>query len=491
MSKNNNKKEIEKRVVHCNPRVRIQHIDWNAQCALELASEKGFRITQAGITDSDTIPKPYSIHSSKFYGTDWGLVGEDEDVFADRYKCSCGHLMGKKFNGITCKYCNTTVEFVDIDMEMTGWIMFDHYAIIQSEFYKMLNNFIGSKVFPSIIKFKEPHEREATKANPYRGIGLVEFRDNFQEIMDYYLKKNRKFDMYNHIMVQKDKIFTSCIPVFSTHLRPFMVKGDDIKNTKDDELYKKVFSNSELLNDDFKLAKRKEKAVKRKKDVFYLRKENILYAIQQDVNSLWDICFNNLDKKNGLITSGIISGRCNFTARNVIIPDPNLRDDQVKLSYTTFLELYKLELISLMVKVYSITYIDAWDIWEKASISYSEEIYKLMQYMVSKQDLIILLNRNPTINYGSQVALMVVDVIGDIKDAVCRTPLGILPVLNADFDGDILNIRSAKISEIGEHMFRNLNPRWNMFISKNDGLLNPDFVIYKDSLIGLYVFSNL
>ena len=52
------------------------------------------------------------------------------------------------------------------------------------------------------------------------------------------------------------------------------------------------------------------------------------------------------------------------------------------------------------------------------------------------------------------------------------------------FDGDILNIVSLKSKELEKAFDKYFNPRKNMYISRNDGLFNSDFNLFKDQLIG-------
>ena len=471
-----------------NHRVKLVTVDWDKRCQIEIAAGKGFRITEEGITDKNDTPGLHSIHSP-LYGTDWA----DEDAFKDRYSCACKKLIGKNFEGTVCPDCGKPVQFIDIDIEKNGWIIIDDFKIIQSEYYKKLNSFIGKRVFPSIIKYVDEPDRDPDKVKncPFYGIGIMEFERRFKEIMEYYLVKNKKVNMFILIMSNIDKVFASCIPVYSTYLRPLSCRGEEIRYTDEDLLFRSIFTNTELLNDQYKLDKKLDTYKKRKKNIFFLRKENILFSIQMSLNKLWDLSFEAIKKKTGRIRENLLGGRLDYTARNVIIPNPHLNADEVELGYITFLELYKLQIISFMVEMYQISYVEAWDIWEKASVCFSEDVYSLMQYMVKKQRLVIIINRNPTINYGSQLAMKIVKITRDINNHTMGLPIPILPVLNADFDGDILNIMVQVISHISDAYFTNLNPRSNLFISKNDGKFNADANLFKDEIIGLYAFANI
>lgn len=482
---------LESGEVVCNARFRIVTPDWDELAKVQIAEGKGFRITEMGKTDLNTSPGMYSIHSP-LYGTDF----QDENAFADRWQCKCGELQGKNYaDGKTvCSNCGGMVEFVDIDLTVTGWIILDRDYIIQSRMYKKIESFIGKKQLGPILDYLDPLERtEAGVDTPFFGIGMIEFRERFPEIIEFFYKKNRKTDMYMYLMTMyhTGNIFMHSIPVYSSALRQFIVKGEDIKYSKTDTLFRKIYSNSTLLNDGFELQRRVNYRETRKKDLAYLRREAILYRIQQDLDKLWELSFAAIDKKGGIIKDQLEGGRMNYTARNVIIPDSELRDDEIGLGYTTFLEVYKPELIGLMKQVYNISYQEANSLWTDAQMSFSQEVYELMQYMLTHRSCIVTIDRNPSINYGSMMAMKIVKVSNDITDNCMKLPIGILPKPNADFDGDIMNIEIHKLDDVAQEIYKKMNPRDNFQISRNDGLFDPDSCLFKDQIVGLYSFLNI
>ena len=471
-----------------NSRVRLTTLDWDSQALDEISSGVGFRITEPGKSDINQAPGMYSIHSP-LYGTDYS----SERAFEDRYKCSCGNLIGANFDGMICPKCKTKVEYVGIDMSKTGWIILDEYCIIQTEYYKKIQAFIGAKNFRNIITYIEPDLRPNDPSNPYVGIGLIEFKEKFVEIMNRYLRKasSKKESLYIHIMAHISHVFAHSIPVYSSHLRMFVIKGDEIRYSDDDKLFKQIFTNVSILNNKFELTRRMEGTFKRKFKVDIVRNEHILLKIQDDLNKLWDLTFEDIKKKNGTIREQCLGGRLNFTARNVIIPNKHLRADEITLGYTTFLELYKLEIISFLVTTMEISHAEAWRIWSEATINFDPTVYKIMERMVTTRDVIVEINRNPSINYGSILCMRVVHVTPDINDHTMSLPLFVLASLNADFDGDVLNIISLKITSMANEFYKKMNPRNNLFIDRNDGSYNSAAGIFKDQILGLYAFANI
>lgn len=78
----------------------------------------------------------------------------------------------------------------------------------------------------------------------------------------------------------------------------------------------------------------------------------------------------------------------------------------------------------------------------------------------------------------------------DGNDYCLSVPLGILAGLNADFDGDILNIIGIMDRAL-VHMFSKFEPVTRMIISRDSGLLNDYFSITKGQLIDLYYFCTI
>ena len=96
-----------------------------------------------------------------------------------------------------------------------------------------------------------------------------------------------------------------------------------------------------------------------------------------------------------------------------------------------------------------------------------------------------------TINYGSMLCVNIVDVSRELDCYTMKLPIQILTELNADFDGDILNIISLKSKDLKKEFRKAYNPRDNMFISRTDGQYNRAYGLLKDQLIGLRDFNTI
>ena len=77
-----------------------------------------------------------------------------------------------------------------------------------------------------------------------------------------------------------------------------------------------------------------------------------------------------------------------------------------------------------------------------------------------------------TLTYGSILLLKIRNIKKDPDDMSLAIGSAILPGLNADFDGDVLNTMSIPLTELNE-LFENLSPI-NMIINRTTGSLRLD-----------------
>ena len=139
---------------------------------------------------------------------------------------------------------------------------------------------------------------------------------------------------------------------------------------------------------------------------------------------MWDIYFSELNGKEGLIRGELLGGSLNYTSRNVICPDPTLHDNEVDLSYHTFLEVFKYKIIYYIMKLEDITLSKAYNIWKEAS-TFNPKVHEIMEYIIEKEDVRVLINRNPTLNFYSMLLMKVRQIKPDGGDYSLSVPLSI------------------------------------------------------------------
>ena len=394
--------------------LQITNIDQEAE--LDLKAGKAF-IVYEPIKDKKTTDGSYNeggIRSSFFYSE-----MSSENAFKERYSCECGYLEGKSHESSICPYCRTNVRLVDIDLEKFAYIKIKDYHIIHPALYLYLNNIMGEKNKQSILMniIRPP---KFDKDQPFKNIGMLEFQRRFDEILDYYAEKNkRNANMEGNVAfvkANKDKIFFQYIPVFSSALRFAMVQNEINFVNGTDKIYNMIFSSVSRMNN--------------ASDALAVGKK--LAYIQTKVNELYEKMFSLINKKDGFIKSGVLAGRMNYTSRNVIISNPNLAADEIILSYISFLEMYKFEIIQKLASTQNITEAQAYSEWYMGCINFSEKIYKIIKLMIAQDLTYVIINRAPTIAYGSMLQCKIVDVTKKVDDYTMAISLMILTGLNAD-----------------------------------------------------------
>lgn len=387
----------------------MERINLDEEKDRDISIGNGFIISSPKATIKKDIKDPNGIFSSKF-----GQKLGDMNPFADRYSCQCGHLKSRINNGLTCEYCNTKCKYVDDNFEMFGWIVLkDKFHVIHPDLYKSIDFFFGqSKVnvekkgqkkgsvlqnilFYNVQIDKNGFEDQVVnppKDEPFFGIGMMSFYERFDEIMSYYLQKNpKKKEYYDDIMKDRDKVFTHSIPVFTTHLRPADIRDKNMYYEPINGIYNLINKHVYRIN----LEKtRMQRLVK--------RKNQSLYKLQMKIMELYNEIIAICSGKKGQLRN-LVAGRYNFSARAVIVQNPQLRIDQVILPYTMLVIMLQPQIINILHRLYNMTYSEAYNLVYKATAKKDERVASIIETIIKNSTpdgLPILINRNPTIAYG-------------------------------------------------------------------------------------------
>lgn len=461
---------------------KLKIINLDKERKHDIFNNNGFFIKESQSIKKD-LKSVDGILSSKF-----GDMNGDPNPFANRYSCDCGKLTHRINQGMICDNCHTPVQYRDDNFKITGWICLTEEYIIHPNLYKSIAFFIGVKKFESILKPDDNInedgfiiKEENTKDNPYVNIGITEFHKRFKEIMDYYLSKNPiKKDNYDHIMENKDKVFIQSIPVYTSLLRPVRVDGENLIFESTNAIYNMMAKLVPSINRNNLKLFRKTKS-----------KKLLIWELQEKYNELYTEIENILAQKKGIVRN-LFGGRYNFTSRAIIVPDPKLRIDTIKLPYAALVEVLQQTIVNILHKSYNITYSEAWDIWYLSQLEVNPRVVQIIQSIIENQDngrgIPFIVNRNPSITYGS---LQQMYCVGINFNYTMSVPIQPLPKWNADFDGDCLNIWYLINKEFVHRCELVFNPRNSMYISKNDGLFDNDVNHCRDTLINANSLNNL
>lgn len=460
---------------------RLERINLDEARRRDVLNGDGFIISSPKALKDD-IKNPEGIFSTR-YGP--GL--QDVDAFGNRYRCKCGRTTARFYNGLLCDACGTKVEFKDDNFSMFGYITLkDPYYIIHPNLFMSLAFFIGEKDFMNIITPNDQKDEDGqdveivrTKDEPFRGIGLMGLKEQFDNILEFYrVKKSNKSDYYNDIISNKEKIFIQSIPVYTLHLRPYRLDGGVLHYEGTNAIYNMMANIAAKINDDKTKMNRARKP-----------KNQLLFDLQMKFKELYDEIVKIMSGKKGSIRQ-LFGGRYNFTARSVIAPGPDLRIDEVWLSYPCLCGLLQQRIINILHKSYSMRYNDAYKLLTESMHHENPAIRQIIEGIIksSGRGIPLLINRNPTIAYGGILQMY---CSGISEGYTMLVPLQILEGLAADFDGDTLNILlmiNKEFQQAAEYVF---NPRNAMYISKNDGMFNNSYNHKRDTIINMNTLVQL
>ena len=372
---------------------RLERINLDAERRKDVLSGNGFIISSPKAIKDD-IKDPNGIYSTK-YGP--GL--QDANAFGNRYRCKCGHRQSRFYHGLVCEVCGEKVEFKDDNFEMFGYICLkDPYYIIHPNLFMSLAFFIGEKDFMNIItpvdkKDEDGHDVDIKrpKDEPFYGIGMMDFYQRFDEIINYYaIKKSNKSEYYENILKDREKVFIQSIPVFTIHLRPYRVDNGTFHFEGTNAIYNMIATIAAKINDDRTKMNRKKKP-----------KNQLLFDMQMKYKELYTELTSIISGKKGSVRQ-LFGGRYNFTARSVIAPDPTKRVDEVSLSYQCLCGLLQQRIINILHKSYFMKYNDAYKLLYESMHEENPIIVQIIEGIIksSGRGIPVLINRNPTISLG-------------------------------------------------------------------------------------------
>ena len=415
--------------------MKLGRINLEHEYYRDMITNNGFKIKredQYSPVNTDLI-----VNSSRFMDTE--------------YSCDCGMFIGQDILGQTCPCCNSEITLRSLNYLYTAWIDLGEHKIITPAYYYILKRILGNNMLKFIlgdyksdssVKYNENdvnHEENTKtkkKGRPvandinyirekipkakhiYEGIGHDKFCENFEEIMNVCAPKNHP--ELPIILAEKEAVFTSKIPIYTTAFRPVSKTSETMYYPKINKIFSMICADCIKLDD----------------AIIDLEVINCLNAVQNHlITACEHLISSELAKKTGFIRSEIVGGPFPFSARSVITLDNSLRDDEVDMPFSTIISVYLYKLTHRLAIRYNMTL-------EQAMLFINmhqrdPRVIQLIDEIFANEQVWILLLREPTLNKASMELCRVRKYKFD--DDTISLPTEPLPGYNADFDGDALN----------------------------------------------------
>ena len=406
---------------------------------VDMITHNGFEITKPNKYSEVNINIDQLVNSQRFMDTE--------------YTCDCGAFIGKDVIGQVCPRCGSEIRLRSINFEYTGWINLGKYKVITPTHYKKLTRVLGKNMLKFILgDYKEDttvrysknddafEEKQNQKkrgkqaANDintikkkiakirhcYQGIGYAEFERNFESIMRDCTPSANREEMET-LIAEKEKVFTSKIPVYSTAFRPVVKTSEDLKYPKVNKFFSSICSIQTRLDD-------------------MLLDEEIRQALNT-IQAKWieaadHTIKNEMSKKKGSIRSEIVGGTFSFSARGVVTLKYILRDDEIMVPFAMAITAYQFKITHRLAVRHHMTLEQAYLFVQTYPLD--PHVTSILDEIIAEGHWLILI-REPADNLGSIELCKIKGYKKDITDDTISLPIEPLAAWNADFDGDQLD----------------------------------------------------
>jgi len=459
---------------------RMDHSDWEREYQKDLELGNPIMMESSDVI-RENVMKP---NNNSVFDPRFNIPVETDNKIIE-YSCDCGKLIGRYNEGQTCPDCSSVVEIkYSVELLRRGWIDLLEYKIIIPSIYHKIKAYIGKRkrsfIIDEIIHLdtSDPDTFKKDVANPFKGIGMMEFERRYVEVLEYFKQSTTKPELYQILMDRRNITFSSKIYVMSPAHRPGFISTKNVSFNfhNINAILISIIANIRLV---------------KKGDRVGIKAMEILGTIQRNLMQIYELTISRLIGKEKLIRSSIISGRVWYSSRMVIVSETDIDDiDSVKMSYKCFMGMFELEIINCMLKgignpIFANMTTPECRVYVN-KCKYSEEvdpfifdiIYKLVH---NRRDdgIWVIVNRNPSFDLGSIQCLRVADVFKDAKNNILTIQHNSLVEFNGDFDGDVLNVYAPKELCVIEAFKEGFRPS-KLILDRSGGYYNSNMALIKD-----------
>lgn len=393
-----------------------------------------------------------------------------EDMINLVPSCSCGALKGEFNIGLICEECETEVKS-KLYEEMVTQVWFRKPEVIKGllspKILLLLDKKFTKSRFSVLNWLLDTSFKVNTKTPPFMskllqaGLprGYNNFVDHFDEIMEvlfsmreFGAKRNSEDPLHTLIKSERRKVFSEHIPLPNKSL--LVIEKNPTGIYVDPMIMTAVDAIQSLISTDNSKSESKEKTVENRisKALFKLAK---FYGDFISVSGV----------KKGHFRQHIFGSRSNFAFRCVAtsITDSHMYDE-VEMPWGAALGVFRIHLISKLDKL-GMGLNDSIGLLNSRIGKYDPLLDKLLKELIAESKdkcIYALLGRNPTLLAGSLIRVKIKSVKTDPSDTTIGLSILAVKSLNADFDGDELNL-SVAIDDFLAKKWRPLSPHFNVY----------------------------
>ena len=251
----------------------------------------------------------------------------------------------------------------------------------------------------------------------YEGLGHDNFRNNFEEIVTSCAKTSDELQI---LLDEKDSVFTSKIPIYSTAFRPVSKTSETMFYPRINKWFSMICAISCKLDD----------------MVLDIEKMQALNYIQNYMIQATDFLIaNEIKGKEGFVRAEIVGGTFSFSGRGVITYENCIKTDEICIPYPTAITAYQYKITHILCVRYGLTLEHAFQL--VTTNERNPYVIQILDEIIAEGQWAIML-REPTNNLGS-IGLFRIKAYKFDDDTISLTTEH-LKKFNADFDGDALNL---------------------------------------------------
>lgn len=245
---------------------------------------------------------------------------------------SKGLLSEEIFGGVGTPARNKNFAYINLGRKIIHPAI---YEMIKKIFRKVEDVMTGADEFyldsdtNKIRKWVDPKKGKAEKNQPKKGFtGIDWFIDNFDKIEFGETDTKIRNESIDFLKENIKLLFIDKFIVIPASGRDATLMGEDVKMSDINDLYLSIIRT---------VSQQKSSAAFSSEDIGNILSSKIQFA----VNEVYEWFKSGISKKQGIIRSAMLSKRVDFSARSVIIPDPNMKMGYVGIPTSIAIKIFE------------------------------------------------------------------------------------------------------------------------------------------------------